>query len=79
MGVSGERRSFRTLRRPIWSSSGPRKNDLKKKIFVDLDNVCPAHAITGHQYFSLVVIEIGTATRRPEKVAACISSTRSPS
>ncbi|MEW6663647.1 MAG: 3-hydroxyacyl-CoA dehydrogenase family protein [Thermodesulfobacteriota bacterium] len=47
----------------------PERMDLKKKIFVDLDKICPAHAILATNTSALSVIEMGTATHRPDKVA----------
>jgi 3-hydroxybutyryl-CoA dehydrogenase len=42
--------------------------DLKKKIFAELDAVCPKHAILGTNTSCLSIIEMAVATKRPEKV-----------
>ncbi|MFC2003545.1 3-hydroxyacyl-CoA dehydrogenase family protein [Chloroflexota bacterium] len=42
--------------------------DLKKQIFTELDNICPKHTILATNTSSQSVIEIATATSRPEKV-----------
>jgi 3-hydroxybutyryl-CoA dehydrogenase len=42
--------------------------DLKKKIFAELDTVCPKDAILGTNTSCLSIIEMAVATKRPEKV-----------
>ena len=42
--------------------------DLKKKIFAELDKICPKHAILTTNTSCLSVIEIGSTTRRLDKV-----------
>ena len=42
--------------------------DLKKKIFAELDKVCPKPAILGTNTSCLSIIEIAMATTRPEQV-----------
>jgi 3-hydroxybutyryl-CoA dehydrogenase len=42
--------------------------DLKKRIFRDLDAVCPAHAILASNTSSISITLLGAATRRPERV-----------
>ena len=42
--------------------------DLKKKVFADLDRICPAHAVLASNTSCLSVTEIAVATKRPEKV-----------
>jgi len=42
--------------------------DLKKKIFAELDKVCPKQAILGTNTSCLSIIEIAMATSRPEQV-----------
>jgi 3-hydroxybutyryl-CoA dehydrogenase len=41
---------------------------LKKRIFADLDRICPEHAILGTNTSNLCIMEIASATRRQEKV-----------
>lgn len=42
--------------------------DLKKKIFAELDQVCPPHTIIGTNSSSLSVIDLAMATKRPDKI-----------
>lgn len=42
--------------------------ELKRKIFVSLDKVCPAHTILATNTSCLSVMEIASATKRPDKV-----------
>ena len=42
--------------------------DPKKKIFAELDGICPRHAILASNTSGLPVIEMAMATRRPDKV-----------
>jgi 3-hydroxybutyryl-CoA dehydrogenase len=42
--------------------------ELKKKIFAELDSVCPKHAILATNTSCLSIIEIAMTTRRPDKV-----------
>jgi 3-hydroxybutyryl-CoA dehydrogenase len=42
--------------------------NLKKRIFADLDRICPEHAILGTNTSNLCIIEIASATRRQEQV-----------
>ena len=42
--------------------------DLKKKIFADLDKICPEHTVLGTNTSNLCIMEIASVTRRPEKV-----------
>jgi 3-hydroxybutyryl-CoA dehydrogenase len=42
--------------------------DLKKKIFAELDEVCPKHAILGTNTSCLSIIDMAMATKRPDKV-----------
>jgi len=42
--------------------------ELKKKIFAEMDSVCPEHAILATNTSCLSIIEMAMATRRPEKV-----------
>jgi 3-hydroxybutyryl-CoA dehydrogenase len=44
------------------------KVDLKKKVFAELDKVCPEHAILATNTSALSIVEIATATSRMEKV-----------
>lgn len=42
--------------------------EIKTKIFTDLDNIAPEHAILASNTSSLPITEIAAATKRPEKV-----------
>jgi len=42
--------------------------DLKRKVFAELDEICPKHAILGTNTSCLSIIDIATATKRPDKV-----------
>ncbi len=42
--------------------------DIKKKVFADLDRICPAHAILATNTSCLSITEVSTATGRPGKV-----------
>jgi 3-hydroxybutyryl-CoA dehydrogenase len=46
----------------------PEKMDLKKKVFSGMDKICPDHAILASNTSALSVIEISTATKRPDRV-----------
>lgn len=41
--------------------------DLKKKVFAELDKICPQHAVLATNTSVLSVIDIATATARPDK------------
>jgi 3-hydroxybutyryl-CoA dehydrogenase len=42
--------------------------DVKKKIFAELDKICPQHAILASNTSALSIIDIATATKRQDKV-----------
>jgi len=42
--------------------------DIKRKLFAELDKVCPAHAVLASNTSVLSVTDIAVATRRPDKV-----------
>ena len=42
--------------------------DIKKKIFAELDSICPEHAILASNTGTLSVVDIARATNRMEKV-----------
>ena len=42
--------------------------ELKRSVFVNLDKICPAHAILATNTSCLSVMEIASATKRPDKV-----------
>ena len=42
--------------------------DLKKKIFAELDGICPKHAILATNTSCLSIIDMAVATKRPEKI-----------
>ena len=42
--------------------------DLKKKVFSEMDKVCPEHAILASNTSSLSIIDMASATNRPDKV-----------
>ena len=44
---------------------------LKKKIFVELDNICPPNTILSTNTSCLSVIDVAAVTRRAEKVLGC--------
>lgn len=46
----------------------PEDLDLKKKIFAELDKICPKHTILATNTSCLSIIEIGGATSRPDRV-----------
>ena len=46
----------------------PEIMDLKKKVFAGMDIICPDHAILASNTSALSVIEISTATKRPDRV-----------
>jgi 3-hydroxybutyryl-CoA dehydrogenase len=48
--------------------AAPENLDLKKKIFSELDEICPKEAILSTNTSSLSITEIASATRRPKKV-----------
>lgn len=41
---------------------------IKNQIFIELDQICPAHAILATNTSSLPITQIASATKRPEKV-----------
>jgi 3-hydroxybutyryl-CoA dehydrogenase len=45
--------------------------ELKRKIFVELDNICPPNTILSTNTSCLSVIDVAAVTRRPEKVLGC--------
>jgi 3-hydroxybutyryl-CoA dehydrogenase len=45
--------------------------DLKKKIFIELDNICPPGTILSTNTSCLSVIDVAAVTRRAEKVLGC--------
>jgi 3-hydroxybutyryl-CoA dehydrogenase len=42
--------------------------DIKKRTFAELDQVCPAHTILASNTSSIPIIQMATATQRPDKV-----------
>ena len=44
------------------------KMELKKKIFADLDRICPEHAILASNTSSLSIIDMASMTKRPDRV-----------
>src|SRR5438874_1446272 len=46
----------------------PEKMELKQRVFAELDDVTPGHAILSSNTSSLSITEIADATSRPEKV-----------
>jgi 3-hydroxybutyryl-CoA dehydrogenase len=42
--------------------------EIKKRTFAELDQVCPPHAILASNTSSIPIIQMATATRRPDKV-----------
>lgn len=46
----------------------PENMDLKKKVFAELDKICPKHAILATNTSCLSVIDMAKATNRPEQV-----------
>jgi len=48
--------------------AAPENMDLKKKIFAQLDKICPEHTILASNTSSLSVIDMASVTSRPDKV-----------
>ncbi len=46
----------------------PEEMELKKKVFAELDGLCPPHVILASNTSALMITDIASATRRPEKV-----------
>lgn len=46
----------------------PEKIDLKKKVFAELDEICPKHVIFATNTGVLSIVDIAVVTTRPEKV-----------
>lgn len=46
----------------------PENLELKKRLFKELDEICPVHCILATNTSSLRITEISTATKRPDKV-----------
>lgn len=46
----------------------PEKMELKKKVFKELDDLCPEHAILASNTSTLRISEVAEATERPDKV-----------
>lgn len=42
--------------------------EIKKKIFAELDQICPPHTIIGTNSSSLSIIDIAMVTKRPDKI-----------
>ena len=42
--------------------------DIKRKTFAELDRVCPPHALLASNTSSIPIIQMATATQRPDKV-----------
>ncbi len=49
--------------------AAPENLELKKKIFRELDEFCPKHALLCSNTSNMSITEIGAATKRPDKVA----------
>jgi 3-hydroxybutyryl-CoA dehydrogenase len=43
-------------------------SEIKKRTFAELDQICPTHAILASNTSSIPIIQMATATRRPDKV-----------
>ncbi len=48
--------------------AAPEKVDVKKRVFGELDRLCPAHTVLASNTSSFRISEIAAATQRPEKV-----------
>jgi len=46
----------------------PEEMELKKKVFADIDGLCPPHTILASNTSALMITDIASATKRPEKV-----------
>lgn len=46
----------------------PEKMEIKKKVFAELDEACPSHAILATNTSALSISEMADATQRPDKV-----------
>lgn len=54
--------------RDVVIEAAPENMDLKRKLFAELDGICPEHAILATNTGSLSIISIAVATTRPDKV-----------
>ena len=52
----------------VFIEAAPEDEVLKKKIFIEMDDICKEHAILATNTSAIPITELGNVTKRPEKV-----------